>query len=47
MKILTIAGLTVLSFGLLGCASITEGTSQDISVVTNPAGATCVFERQG
>jgi hypothetical protein len=47
MKILTIAGLTVLSFGLLGCASITEGTSQDISVVTNPSGATCVFERQG
>jgi hypothetical protein len=47
MKIVAIAGLCALSVGLLGCASITEGTSQDISVVTNPAGASCVFERQG
>ena len=42
-----ITGLCALSFGLFGCASITEGTSQDISVVTNPAGASCIFERQG
>jgi hypothetical protein len=47
MKILSAAGLFALCVGLSACASITEGTSQDISVVTNPAGASCVFERQG
>ena len=29
-----------------GCASIIDGTTQEISVVTNPPGATCVFYRQ-
>jgi hypothetical protein len=47
MKIISTAGLCARCVGLSGCASITEGTSQDISVVTNPAGASCVFERQG
>jgi hypothetical protein len=47
MKIISTAGLCALCVGLSGCASITEGTSQDISVVTNPSGASCVFERQG
>jgi len=47
MKVVSVAGLCALCVGLSGCASITEGTSQDISVVTNPAGASCVFERQG
>lgn len=47
MKIVSAAGLCALCVGLSACASITEGTSQDISVVTNPAGASCVFERQG
>ena len=47
MKISTIAVLCTLSFVLSSCASITEGTSQDISVVTNPSGASCIFERQG
>lgn len=32
---------------LSGCATVFEGTSQDISVVTNPSGASCVFARQG
>jgi hypothetical protein len=33
---------------LSGCASIVGGgTSQDISVMTSPPGATCVFYRQG
>ena len=32
---------------LSGCATVFEGTSQDISVVTNPSGASCVFTRQG
>ncbi|HKX07235.1 MAG TPA: hypothetical protein VJN67_03545 [Stellaceae bacterium] len=31
----------------VGCVSVFEGTSQDIHVATSPAGATCVFERQG
>jgi hypothetical protein len=32
---------------LSGCATVFEGTSQDITVVTNPPGASCVFTRQG
>ena len=31
----------------VACVSVFEGTSQDIHVATSPAGATCVFERQG
>ena len=37
------AGLSLLS----GCSSIIEGTSQEIAVNTNPAGADCSLERQG
>jgi hypothetical protein len=29
-----------------GCASIIDGTTQEISVVSNPPGANCVFYRQ-
>lgn len=32
---------------LMGCASIIEGSSQDIHVSTTPAGARCVFKRDG
>jgi hypothetical protein len=32
---------------LSGCATVFEGTSQDITVVTNPPGASCTFTRQG
>ena len=42
-----VAGLCALSVTLCACASITEGTSQDIAVNTTPTGATCIFERQG
>src|SRR5437588_7494691 len=42
-----IAGLCALGFGLSGCASVFDGTTQDIAVNTNPNGASCVFERQG
>lgn len=38
-----LAGATMLS----GCATVFEGTSQEITVVTNPPGAVCVFDRQG
>ena len=38
----------LLSLGLLSaCSSIIEGTSQEITVNTNPAGANCSLERQG
>lgn len=42
--------LPVLFAGLLalgGCAAIFDGTSQDITVNTNPPGAHCDFIRQG
>jgi hypothetical protein len=32
---------------LTGCVSVFEGTSQEITVVTNPAGAHCAFRREG
>lgn len=32
---------------LASCVSVFEGTSQDISVNTTPAEASCVFEREG
>ncbi len=36
------------SIGLLsGCSSVIEGTSQELTVNTNPAGADCSLERQG
>jgi hypothetical protein len=41
-----VAGLFAL-IGLSACSSIIEGTSQQISVVTNPAGASCRFDRNG
>ena len=32
---------------LCGCSSIIEGTSQEITVNTNPAGAKCALNREG
>lgn len=32
---------------LTGCVSVFEGTSQEITVVTNPPGAHCAFQRKG
>jgi len=43
----TLAGLALLSALLSGCASIFEGTTQQISVTTTPAGARCTFWRNG
>ena len=34
------------AFCLTGCVSVFEGTSQEITVVTNPAGAHCTFQRK-
>lgn len=43
----TLAGLALLSALSSGCASIFEGTTQQISVTTTPAGARCTFWRNG
>jgi hypothetical protein len=45
MKIYQLAGLIALGASLSGCASVIEGTSQLITVNTNPAGAVCNLER--
>ncbi|MBO6541547.1 MAG: hypothetical protein JJ939_14395 [Alphaproteobacteria bacterium] len=42
-----LASLVVLSVALAGCSSIIEGTSQEIAVNSDPAGAKCDFEREG
>lgn len=34
-------------FGLASCATLFEGTSQEIVINTNPAGATCSLHRSG
>lgn len=47
MKSTKLAAIAALGIGLSGCATVFEGTSQEISVVTNPPGASCVFERNG
>lgn len=39
--------LVGVSLLLANCASITEGTSQAITVNTTPAGATCRLDREG
>ena len=41
--------VAVLAAGLLlqGCATIVEGTGQNVSVATNPPGATCTVDRAG
>lgn len=43
MKILAL----FISVFLTGCASIIDGTSQEIVVNTNPPGASCVLNREG
>ncbi len=45
MKIFVVAIAALAS--LSACASVIEGTSQEIMVNTNPAGADCALERQG
>ena len=42
MMLLAAAGMS-----LAGCSSVVEGTSQTLTFETNPAGATCVLERNG
>jgi hypothetical protein len=47
MKTASFAAALAAAFSLCGCATVFEGTTQDISVVSNPTGASCVIERQG
>lgn len=47
MKFASLAIIAVTGMALCGCATVFEGTSQEISVVSNPPGAFCVFDRQG
>ena len=47
MKIQTVAAIAAIGVALSGCATVFEGTSQEITVNTNPVGANCVFLRQG
>lgn len=47
MRLVSVAALAAAGIALSGCATVFEGTSQQITVVSNPSGASCVFERQG
>jgi hypothetical protein len=48
MKITTIAAVAALGMAVSGCATIVgEGTTQNISVMSDPPGATCIFYSQG
>jgi len=46
-KLRRLALLTGLSFAVAACATVLEGTTQDITVTTAPEGAACVLERDG
>ncbi len=39
--------VVLMALGLANCAGVVEGTSQKISVNTDPSGATCRFDRAG
>ncbi len=45
MKFVSLAAVAVMGGALSGCATVFEGTSQEISVITNPPGASCTFDR--
>ena len=41
------AAALIIAGSLSGCASVIDGTSEEITVNTNPAGANCQFLREG
>jgi len=47
MKLKVTAALAAMSVCLSGCALIFEGRSQEITVSTNPSGASCNIDRKG
>ena len=46
-KVETAVAVAFAAVCLSGCASVIEGTSQEIQVNTNPTGANCQFLREG
>jgi hypothetical protein len=46
-KITAALAAAAIASSLAGCATVFEGTSQEITINSNPPGATCVFQRQG
>jgi hypothetical protein len=47
MKIRICVAVAALGAALSGCGTITQGTSQDIAITSNPSGAHCDFTRKG
>jgi hypothetical protein len=47
MKIHAAAAVAALGLSLSACGTITQGTSQDITVTSNPVGAHCDLTRKG
>jgi hypothetical protein len=47
MKLPALAAVSILGLILSGCVSDVPVTRQDITIVTTPADASCVFEREG
>lgn len=47
MSVRVPAALAIAGLFLSGCSSIIEGTTQEVFVNTNPAGAACDFLREG
>jgi hypothetical protein len=47
MKIQAIAAMAAIGAALSGCGTITQGTSQDIAIISNPPGAQCNVTREG
>ncbi len=42
-----LAGLALATFALSACATLTTGSDQTVTVVTDPSGAECRMEREG
>jgi hypothetical protein len=46
-SMIRVALIAAMSLLVVGCSTITEGRSQNITVTTDPPGAKCKLERQG
>jgi hypothetical protein len=47
MNIKSVAAIAAIGAALSGCGTITQGTSQNITITSNPAGAHCDLTRKG
>jgi len=45
-RLCAFAAVAAMEVALSGCATVFEGTSQEITVTTNPPGATCELDRK-